>query len=108
MNRIWLLIIIVVAAVLYFVFNKQSVKDHATEAEHTAETVIEEVKDAAKDLKDAVVEDAAVAAKPESESVDKVEEVNEVKDEAHKANADAAPVEAVDPAVDAPAEVAKH
>lgn len=105
MNRIWLLIIIVVAAVLYFVFNKQSVKDLATEAEHTAETVIEEVKDAAKDLKDAVVEDAAVAAKPESESVDKVEEV---KDEAHKANAEAAPVEAADPAVDAPAEVAKH
>lgn len=78
MNRICLLIIIVVAAVLYFVFNKQSVKDTAIEVEHKAEAVINDVKDVAEDVKEVVIEDAkkveAAAEKLEEAAAEKVEE----------------------------------
>ena len=58
MNRIWLLIIIVAAAVLYFVFNKQNVKDVASEVEQKAETVINEVKEVTEEAKEEIKEDA--------------------------------------------------
>lgn len=58
MNRIWLLVIIIVAAILYFVFNKQNVRDAVAEVEQKAETIISEVKEEVNEVKEKAPEKA--------------------------------------------------